>query len=567
MSTLWRLIRLYRPYGGWIALSILVAFAATLANVSLMAISGWFITVMAVAGATATDVNYFAPAAAIRGIAIVRTGGRYVERLIGHEATLRLVAETRAALFAGMVPLAPAALDDLRSGDLLARLKTDIDRIELVFLRLVVPTVVATGILAAAGAVLWVFDPGLAVAVVAALALGGGLVPALAAIGGADSARAATGHAAALRRVLVDDLRALGPLIAAGAVPRRRAALTARFDDLLKEEGRTARRVALGRAASGLSGEAAMLAALVLGIPLVRAGALDGPELTLAALLALAAADATMGLAAAFAALPATLASAARIFAILDRVPVVSDPPDSAMPPEGNDLRFENVGLTYPGGDRPALDGVDLTIPEGTRVALVGPSGAGKSSLIELLVRFRDPDSGVIRIGGAALTGLRLDDVRGRFAVAPQTPHLFNDTLAANLRIAAPRATDAELAEALRAVGLDTLPGGLDTPVGNGGTRLSGGEARRLAVARALIANAPVLILDEPGEGLDAGTEARVLDAVFARAAGRTVILSTHAPAALERVDLVVSMDGGRIVATRWANDAARFHSDPGIAM
>lgn len=564
MSTLFRLIRLYRPYRGWIALSLLVAALATAANVSLMAISGWFITVMAVAGVTGSDVNYFAPAAAIRGIAIVRTGGRYVERLVGHEATLRLVAETRAALFAGLVPLAPAALDDLRSGDLLARLKNDIDRIELVFLRLISPSAVAAGILAAAGLALATLDTGLALAVVGALAVGGGLLPALAALGGVASARSIAEVSAGLRRALVDDLRALGPLIVVGAFPKRRASLAARFDRLLDEEARLALRIALGRASAALSGEIALLLALILGIPLVRAGALDGPNLTLAALLALAVADASAGLAAAFAALPTTLASAARVFEILDRTAVVADPPVPEAAPRGRTIRFEDVHLIYPNGDRPALSHVDLVIPEGARIAFVGPSGAGKSSLIDLLVRFRDPTRGRIRIGDASLSGLRLDDVRGCFAVAPQNPHLFNDTIAANLRIAKPAATDEELGEVLRLVGLDSLPDGTDTAVGNAGGRVSGGEARRIAVARILLSDAPVLILDEPGEGLDPETESRLLDAVFAKAGGRTVLLSTHAPAALERVDTVVSMDGGRIVAVR--NHAATAPSLASIA-
>lgn len=549
MGTLIRLIRLYRPYGAWIALSIFVALAATVANVSLMAISGWFITIMAVAGVTATDVNYFGPAAVIRGVAVVRTGGRYVERLVGHEATLRLVAETRASLFAGMVPLAPAALDDARSGDLLARLKTDIDRIELVFLRLVSPTAVAVGLLVAAAFVLWTLDPLLSAAVIAALALGGGVFPAALAVSGIDAAHRIAEESAALRRAIVDDLRALGPLIVAGAIPRRRAALESRLALQLTEEGRLALRVAWGRAAAGLSGEAGMLLALVIGIPLVRSGALEGPNLTLAALLALAAADATTGLAAAFAALPTTLASARRIFAIIDRAPVVADPPAPVAPATGSDLVLDGVRLTYPGAERPALDGIGLTIPEGTRVALAGPSGAGKSSLLDLLVRFRDPTAGEIRVGGVPLTALRLDDVRSRFAVAPQSPHLFNDTLAANLRIAAPRATDEALQDVLKLVGLGHLP--LDTTAGNVGTRLSGGEARRLAVARILLSDAPILILDEPGEGLDPDTEAQVLDAVFQRAGNRTVILATHAPAALERVDVVVTLDEGRVAALR----------------
>lgn len=557
MGTLFRLIRLYRPHGWWIALSILTAFLATVASVGLMAVSGWFITAMAVAGVTTTEVNYFTPAAIIRFTAIVRTAGRYIERLIGHEATFRLVAETRTRLFAGMVPLAPAALDDLRSGDLLARLRNDIDRIELVFLKLVSPSIVALGTLIATGLVLRMYDATLSVAVVSALFLGGGAIPALTARGGVEAARTSAAVSADLRRVLVDDLRALGPLIVARAIDRRRDALTARFDRLLNAERRLALRVALGKASAGLSGEIALTLALAVGIPLVRSGALEGPDLTMAALLALSAADAANGLAAAFAALPTTLASAARVFAILDRKPAVADPADPIDRPPTFDIEIKGVCLEYPGAERKALSGVDLAIPAGTRLALVGPSGAGKSSLIDLLVRARDPSNGEITAGGTPLRAMRLDDVRGLFAVAPQSPHIFNDTIAANLRVARPDASDEETGEILRLVGLDRLRDGTDTIAGNSGAKLSGGEARRLAVARALLSDAPILILDEPGEGLDPETEARVLDAVLSRAGSRTVILSTHAPAALARVDRVVALDDGRVVSSRRCNDRA----------
>lgn len=555
MKDLIRLVGLYRRHLGWILLSMLVSLVATLANVGLMAASGWFITAMAAAGLAGVTMNYFTPAAIIRGLAILRTGGRYVDRIVGHEATLRLLADTRTHLFARMVPLAPAALDDVRSGDLLARLKADIDRLELTFLRFLSPLAVALLTLAAVGLALFLYDGLLSAGVLAVLVGCGLLAPALAAAATAGPGRALTDRSADLRRLVVDDLSGLMPLIATGAFFGHRDRLVTSMSELVQAERRLARRAALGQALGRLSGDLALIVALFVGVPLIAAGRMVGPELTMAALLSLSAAEAFMGLPAAFLGLFPTLASARRVFAILDRKPPVIDQAAPKPLPEGRDLRLDGVTLRYPGNSRPALDDISLEIPFGTHVALVGESGAGKSSVVALLARLRDPDAGEIRLGGLPHTELALADVRRVVGVVPQKPHLFTLTLEENLRLGRPTATANELAAAIEMAGLTEfvarLPQGLATPVGVAGTTLSGGEARRVAIARVLLRGPDILILDEPGEGLDPETEAAVLDRVLDRMSGRTFILVTHARAALHRMDCVVEIDRGRIVANR----------------
>ncbi|SCM78011.1 ABC transporter, CydDC cysteine exporter (CydDC-E) family, permease/ATP-binding protein CydC [uncultured Pleomorphomonas sp.] len=559
MKDLLRLLGLYRRHVGWILLSMLVSLVATLANVGLMAISGWFITAMAAAGLTGIAMNYFTPAAIIRTLAILRTGGRYVDRVVGHEATLRLLADTRAHLFARMVPLAPAALDDLRSGDLLARLKADIDRLELTFLRLLSPLIVALLTLAAVGLLLFLYDGLLSAGVLAVLAGCGLLAPALAAVAAAGPGRALTARSADLRRLVVDDLSGLMPLIAVGAFAGHRDRLVGAMASLVQAERRLARRAAFRQALGRLSGDLALIVALAVGVPLVAASRMEGPDLAMAALLSLSAAEVFMGLPAAFLGVSSTLASARRLFAILDRKPPVIEPANPRPLPEGRDLRLDGVTLRYPGGLRPAVDGVSLDIPFGSRMALVGESGAGKSSIAALLARLRDPDLGEIRLGGVPLADLALADVRRTVGVVPQRPHLFTLTLEENLRLGRPSATAEELAAAIEAAGLADfvarLPQGLATPVGVAGATLSGGEARRVAIARALLPDPDILILDEPGEGLDPETEAAVLERVLDRMAGRTVILITHARAALHRMDRLVKLDEGRIVANRAASE------------
>lgn len=555
MKDLLRLLGLYRRHVGWILLSMLVSLVATLANVGLMAVSGWFITAMAAAGLTGVAMNYFTPAAIIRGLAILRTGGRYIDRVVGHEATLRLLADTRAHLFGRMVPLAPAALDDLRSGDLLARLKADIDRLELTFLRLLSPLAVALLTLTAVGLVLFLRDGPLSAGVLAVLIGCGLLAPVLAAVAAAGPGRALTARSADLRQLVVDDLSGLMPLIAAGAFAGHRARLVEAMTSLVRAERQLARRAAFGQALGRLSGDLALIVALAIGVPLVAAGRMAGPDLAMAALLSLSAAEVFMGLPAAFLGVSSTLASARRLFAILDRQPPVTDAPRPKSLPEGRDLRLDGVTLRYPGGIRPALDAVSLDIPFGSHVALVGESGAGKSSIATLLVRLRDPDVGGIWLGGVPLTDLALADVRRTVGVVPQKPHLFTLTLEENLRLGRPSATADELAAAIEVAGLSDfvarLPQGLVTPVGVAGTTLSGGEARRVAIARLLLLEPDILILDEPGEGLDPETEATVLNRVLDRMAGRTVILVTHARAALHRMDRIVEIDSGRIIANR----------------
>ncbi|MBS1181876.1 MAG: thiol reductant exporter subunit CydC [Proteobacteria bacterium] len=558
MKDLLRLLGLYRRHVGWILLSMVVSLIATLANVGLMAVSGWFITAMAAAGLAGVTMNYFTPAAIIRGLAILRTGGRYIDRVVGHEATLRLLADTRSHLFARMVPLAPAALDDLRSGDLLARLKADIDRLELTFLRLLSPLAVALLTLAAVGLALFLHDGRLAAGVLAVLVGCGLVAPALAAVAAAAPGRALTARSADLRRLVVDDLSGLMPLIAVGAFVGHRDRLIRAMASLVDAERQLARRVALGQVLGRLSGDLALVVALAVGVPLVAVGRMAGPDLAMAALLSLSAAEAFIGLPAAFLGVSSTLASARRLFAILDRPPPIIERIDPRPLPGGRDLRLDGVTLRYPGAFRPALDRIGLDIPFGSHVALVGESGAGKSSVAALLARLRDPGIGEIRLGGVALADLALADLRRTIGVVPQKPHLFTMTLEANLRLGRPSATADELAGALETAGLSDfvarLPKGLATPVGIAGTTLSGGEARRVAIARVLLVDPDILVLDEPGEGLDPETEAAVLNRVLDRMTGRTVILVTHARAALHRMDQVVALDGGRIVSNRPAS-------------
>jgi ATP-binding cassette subfamily C protein CydC len=388
------------------------------------------------------------------------------------------------------------------------------------------------------------------------LLVAGICAPALAAFAGRAPSRAVTAILAEIRTRLVDDIEGLAPLLLTGAAKTRFDALDQRMEDLLTAEGRLARIGSLGQISVGVAGEFAAVAVLCFGIPLLRSGGLAGPDLTLAALAALAAFEAFGGIPAAFAGLFGTLASADRLFALLDRKPNVVDPVCPVPLPKTFDLVLDSVSLTYPDAQRAALTNIDLSVREGARIALIGASGAGKSSIADLLVRFRDPTSGEIRLGGEPLPQLTMESIRSRIVIVGQSPHLFSATVAENLRLARPQATAEELWSALATVQLDVtirdLPEGLETQIGVAGTRLSGGQARRLAVARALLTEASIFVLDEPTEGLDAEAAQKVLDGVLRRTAGRTLLLLTHQFAGLERMEEIVTLDAGKIVESNW---------------
>ena len=295
-----------------------------------------------------------------------------------------------------------------------------------------------------------------------------------------------------------------------------------------------------------------ILSVLVIGLLLVESEQIAGPVLALLVLGSMAVFEASAGLPGAYQALGRIRTAAGRILQIVRTPATVSEPVSPKPLPEGLDIRFEDVRFRYPGAQASALDGIDLTVPAGARIGVVGPSGAGKSTLAGLLLRFWDPEAGRILLGGTPLNDLRRSSVCRQIGLLSQHTELFDDTVRNNLLLARPEASEAALAEAIRLAGLEdwlgTLPRGLDTWIGEGGLRVSGGQARRIALARVLLHDAPILILDEPTTGLDPATERSVYDALQNAMTGRTVVIITHRVNLLADADTVVFLEGGRVV-------------------
>jgi len=552
MKVLLRLTRLYAPYWRWMAGGALLALVVVLANVALMGVSGWFLASMAAAGIAGTTMNYFTPAAAVRAFAILRTGGRYAERLVTHEATFRFLSGLRVWFYRCIEPLPVATLQQYRGGDLLSRMGADIDALQNFYLRTLVPMVVATAASLAIFIFLGLYSAAVAWLDLGALILVGVAVPAIVHRLGKGPGARMVETAAALRVGVVDSVQGMGELIVFGAADARRESIAALSRQLVAEQDRMSRLSGFGTATAGLITHLSLWLTAVLAIGLVRADQVPAVDLPMLVLVVMASFEAVVGLPQAYQYLGHTLTAARRIFAVADTPLAMQEPEQPAPPPTDFGVRFEQVSLRY-GSDAPwALAKVDLAMGQGRRLALVGSTGSGKSTVAGALLRLWEYEVGRITLGGRDLRDYRTEDVRDVIALAPQHSHLFNTTVRENLRLASPDADDAALIAACTVAQIHdeiaALPDGYDTYVGEAGARFSGGQVRRIAIARALLRNAPITILDEPTEGLDAATEERLMQALFEATAGRTLVIITHRPAGLDRMDEIAVMENGRIV-------------------
>jgi ATP-binding cassette, subfamily C, bacterial CydC len=546
-----RLFGLLGRSGRWQAGGIVLGVVVVVANVGLLALSGWFIAAMGLAGLGLLHIEYFVPAAAIRALAIIRTVGRYFERLVTHEATLRLLSDVRVWFYTRLEPLAPARLQRHRTGDLLSRIRADIDSLDSFYLRVLAPSVTALLCVLLIVLFLALFNLGAALADLVGLLLVGLALPMIALRASRRTGEQAVAGRGQLRADIADTMRGFEELQVFGAMGRQTARHEAGYAALTMLQRRETRVEAASGSAALFLIQATMLATLVIAIPASVAHMLPGTDVAMIALLVLASFDAVAGLPGAYRALGQTLAAARRIFELVDTEPAVREPVREAAHPARFDIRFRNVSMRYGEDESWALEDVSLHIPAGGALGITGPTGSGKTSLANILLRFWEFQHGEVLVGAVPIRALSSETMRGYCAVIAQQVHLFNTSIGENLRIARPQASTAEMEQALQEAGIleevRQMPDGLDTMVGEMGMRLSGGQARRVAIARAFLKDAPILILDEPTEGLDAASERTVMAALERLMPGRTTLLITHRPQVLHMLDRVVGLKRGRL--------------------
>ncbi|MFF3963470.1 thiol reductant ABC exporter subunit CydD [Streptomyces griseorubiginosus] len=549
-SPLARIRALSGPQRGRLALALLLGSLALGSAVGLMATSGWLIS----RASQQPPVLYLMVAVtATRAFGIGRAVFRYAERLVSHDAVLRMLADTRVAVYRRLERLAPAGLRTTRRGDLLARLVSDVDALQDYWLRWLLPAGAAALVSAASvGFTAWLLPEAGAVLAVGLLAAGVGVPVLTGAVARHAERRLAPARGELSTRV-ADLLTGTAELTVAGALPARTAAARRADGVLTRIASRTATATALGDGLTALICGLTVTATALVGAHAVASGRLGGVVMAVVVLTPLAVFEAVLGLPLAVQYRQRVRRSAERVYEVLDAPDPVREPEQGRQAP-ASPFPLVVTGLTarHEGQDREALTGLDLTLTEGRRIAVVGASGSGKTTLAQVLLRFLDAEAGTYTLAGVDANGLLGDDVRRLVGLCAQDAHLFDSSVRENLLLAKKDATEDELRKALgRARLLDwaeSLPDGLDTLVGEHGARLSGGQRQRLALARALLADFPVLVLDEPAEHLDLPTADALTADLLAATQGRTTLLITHRLAGLESVDEVVVLDQGQVV-------------------
>ncbi|UJR64657.1 heme ABC transporter ATP-binding protein/permease CydC [Dickeya zeae] len=551
MQVLKPFLALYRRHFFRLGLGIILAILTLLASIGLLTLSGWFLAASALAGlAGLATFNYMLPAAGVRGAAILRTVSRYFERLVSHDATFRVLLHLRVFTFSRILPLSPGGLVRFRQAELLNRLVADVDTLDHLYLRVISPLISALVVIVALAYGLSFLDTSLALTLAAIMLALLIVLPLVFYRAGQPIGTDLTVLRAHYRVQLTTWIQGQAELAVFGALTLFRQQLEMLelrwFERQRQQAGLSALSQAILIAASGLT--ATLLLWMAAGG--VGGDSQPGALIALFVFTALAAFETLAPVAGAFQHIGHVVASATRVNQLLTLRPSVTFPIQGPEQVKQVQLTVDNVSFTYPEQNQPALSGVSLTLTPGEHVALLGRTGCGKSTLLQLLTRAWDCSTGEIRLNDTQLAAWPESTLRDAMSVVPQRVHIFSATLRENLRLAAPSASDEQLSAVLTQVGLEKLldDQGLNTWLGEGGRQLSGGEQRRIGVARALLHPAPLVLLDEPTEGLDADTEQRILQLLRQHCLGKTLIVITHRLNGLESMDRLFVMDGGKLL-------------------
>jgi len=559
MKDLLLFLPLFKPYKLWLVGGVFLALLTSLASISLLTLAGWFITSSAIAGILAPDgvaiaFNFMQPAAEIRALAIIRTFGRYAERVVTHEATFRVMADCRCWFFEKLIPLVPGRLAMRRSADLLNGITQDIDALDALYLRLCSPLLIA--VMGGGAIVIFIANYSLQISflVFVMLIITGVLIPWIFNHLGRKGAAKIVEQTARFKVGQIEILQGIADLCTFSAYTRYKNQTINVSEHMLETQAENNRLSALSSALTLFLSQITVLISIVMGSILFQQGNISGAVLAMLSFCVLAVFELVTPLAPAIQMLGKTQTAARRIRRVVDLKPIIMEPQQPYSIPDKFDLNINNLGFRYSVQSGWVLKQIDLDIPQGSKIAITGKSGSGKTTLMQLLMRFYDPQQGCIHYAGIDYKQFTSDQLMTQFAVLSQNSQLFSATVKQNLLIAKPTASGAEINQAINMAGLNKfikrLPEGINTWVGENGAKVSAGEGRRIALARVYLKDAPVLLLDEPTEGLDKETENEVLNTLEHLAKDKTLIIVTHRQAGLRLVDKTYEIIGGKLKET-----------------
>ena len=544
-----RLIDSLRAYPGRFLASIAAGAASVASSIGLLTVSAYLISFAAL---QPPILDLTLAIVGVRFFGIARAVLRYLERLVSHDLSLHLLADLRSRIARALHRLGPAGVSSFRAGDLVGRVLDDVDEIQHVFVRVIAPPLIAmvVAILTLVLALVWL--PIAAVTILVPLLIAGLLVPWITERAGRATGRAVAGERGLLIGRTVEVIEGAQAIVALGEERRLLASANEAAEGVAQAERRTAWLHGFGDAMILMLIGVALVGTLWVAAIAAQAGSLDGVMVAVLAMLAITPFEAVAPLPSAFERLGRSLGAADRLFEIIEAESPTSPPDKPQSIPPAPVLNVDGAVVTVEGGVR-ILGPIDLTVQPGSRIGVIGETGAGKTTLAHILCRFRDPDAGSVTLGGVDLRDADPDQLRATIGYEDDRSFLFRGTVVGNVRIGDTEATDTDVQAVLERVGLgswlDGVPDGLNQEVGEGGESVSGGQRRRLALARALLADFPILVLDEPISGLDPVTAEAVMDDLLDAASDRALVLITHRPVGLDRMDEIIVMEDGMIQA------------------
>ena len=555
MKPLFPFLTLYRSHAGRLLLGTILAITSLAFSIGLLSLSGWFLAASFLVGSTVL-FNFFYPSSGVRGLAIGRTVSRYFERLVTHDATFRVLAELRISVFIKLIPLSPSGLNRFRNSELLNRLVADVDTLDTLYLNLLSPFISAIMVIAFMAIGLSFISGLLTIIICGTLLALLFLFPVIFYRLGQKSGKKIIQARADYRSQFIEWIQMNAEFLLFGLVPQMTEKLTQTEKSWLKAQSKESQLTGFSNALLTFANGVLVCGVIFLAATAIDAPSADNPEALVALVIfcVMASAEILMPIGIAFLHLGQLITAAERLNEVIEQRPQVAFNGSAVWQNvEENQplVSYQNVTFSYPDSLQPALNSLSFEIKKGQKVAILGKTGSGKSTIFQLLNRHYDPTSGQILLANRNLADYAETTLRSHLVTLSQRVHIFSQTLRDNLLMGNPQAEDTQLLAVLRQVELDYLlqEQGLDLWLGEGGRPLSGGEQRRLGLARVLLSQAELVLLDEPTEGLDRETEQQILKLIFTHCQHRTLLMITHRLQGLAHFDLVYRIDNGQLLA------------------